>query len=345
MHASRQPFGSSRPPQDSDEPIRLTDSDAALARLSAVQKHYLADPFIRHFVPRAHLQSARPPLINIGTYVRSESIDWLVNTWIDMSKAEGKKCQIVSLGAGSDTRFWRIAASHRIADVAKYIELDFPEITTKKAMVIRKSKDIGGMLSNITVGSGGTTLHSDVYNLLATDLRHPPSSSLSPPLLNMLDKSLPTLLLFECVLVYMTPSASSSVIQWFVDYFDDSAPLGGIVYEMFGLEDSFGKVMKNNLMMRNVELPGAEPYPTKESLLQRFLAHRFTSAQALTLREIRNAYVPRGELERISHLEMLDEIEELNLVLDHYAITWGFKGQDGDGQWTNWGLQKEATVG
>jgi [phosphatase 2A protein]-leucine-carboxy methyltransferase len=94
---------------DTDAPIRATDTDASLARLSAVKKNYLDDAFIRHLVPRAHLQPARPPLINIGTFVRSESIDMLVEGWIRLSCGTGKKCQIVSFGAGSDTRFWRLA--------------------------------------------------------------------------------------------------------------------------------------------------------------------------------------------------------------------------------------------
>lgn len=94
--------------QDANGPIRQTDSDAAIARLSAVKLGYLQDPFIRFLVQRAHLQPPRPPLINTGTYVRSEAIDKLVNEWLDLSAAEGKKCQIVSMGAGSDTRFWRI---------------------------------------------------------------------------------------------------------------------------------------------------------------------------------------------------------------------------------------------
>jgi len=32
-------------------------------------------------------------------------------------------------------------------------------------------------------------------------------------------------------------------------------------------------------------------------------------------------------------LEMLDEVEELDLVLDHYAVTWGIFGGD-----AGWGL-------
>ena len=94
--------------QDANEPVRQTDSDAAIARLSAVKLGYLQDHFIRFLVQRPHLQPPRPPLINIGTYVRSEAIDRLVNEWLELSSAEGKKCQIVSMGAGSDTRFWRI---------------------------------------------------------------------------------------------------------------------------------------------------------------------------------------------------------------------------------------------
>lgn len=95
--------------KDADAPIRLTDTDAALARLSAVQKGYLYDPYVKHVVSRAHLQPPRSPLINVGTFVRSAAIDGLVDGWLQLSEHEGQLCQIVSLGAGSDTRFWRIA--------------------------------------------------------------------------------------------------------------------------------------------------------------------------------------------------------------------------------------------
>jgi hypothetical protein len=35
------------------------------------------------------------------------------------------------------------------------------------------------------------------------------------------------------------------------------------------------------------------------------------------------------------------------LVLEHYAITWGFKRPDGDGEmkhWNEWGLKKRSVV-
>lgn len=94
---------------DPDAAIRSTDDDAAQSRLSAVRKGYLEDPFVHLFVPRAHLAPSRPPLINIGTYLRFRAIDALVQEFIE-HWPDGR-VQIVSLGAGSDTRFWRLNVS------------------------------------------------------------------------------------------------------------------------------------------------------------------------------------------------------------------------------------------
>ena len=100
-------------------------------------------------------------------------------------------------------------------------------------------------------------MHSPKYHLLPADLRLPPSEILEPMLLSpidhvpdsILDPSLPTLLLFECVLAYLFPSASSQLLDWFVKFIKKSPTgvLGCVVYEMFGLNDSFGRVMVDNL--------------------------------------------------------------------------------------------------
>ncbi|KAG6920218.1 hypothetical protein DXG01_004987 [Tephrocybe rancida] len=335
---------------DPDASVQQTDTDAALARLSAVQKEYLSDPFIRAFVPRAHLQAPRPPLINVGTYVRATAVDLLVDGWLESTRKTGGRAQIVSLGAGSDTRFWRVATG-KYADVLEsYVEIDFAEVTGKKAMAIRKSKELSKVLGeSVQVAQGGTVLHSPKYHLLAADLRLPPSTTLGDLLASgsgdsILSPSLPTLLLFECVLVYMEPSSSEAILRWFVDYFlPAGTPLGGVVYEMFNLEDSFGKVMVNNLKARGVSLPGAAPFPTLATLPRRFLDVGFTAARAVTLREIRKGCIAPEELERISALEMLDEVEELELVLEHYAVTWGLMVAQRIDAWNGWGLGKFST--
>ncbi|KAI9507991.1 leucine carboxyl methyltransferase [Russula earlei] len=345
---------------DPDAPIRATDNDAAIARLSAVRKGYLIDPYIAALVPRAHLQQPRAPLINIGTYLRSRGIDHLVDGWLRL--AGGRKVQIVSLGAGSDTRYWRLANGPHAAQLQRYIEIDFAENTSRKIMSIRKNRVLnaalgnGGSADNVFVGGGGTVLRAPVYNLFPADLRSPPATSLAPILTSrsaaagnagagdihdvddderpMLSPTLPTLLLFECVLAYMDPAGSDALVRWFVDYFVSApphagAPLGAIVYEMFKLNDAFGRVMLNNLKSRNVSLPGAEPYRDLASLSRRLLDSGFATAQAVTLREVRRRYVEPRELQRLAQLELLDEVEELELVLDHYAISWGVRFPEG----------------
>jgi len=224
-------------------------------------------------------------------------------------------------------------------------------------MSIRKNKVLSAALGSpdaVSVGGGGTTLRSPVYNLIPVDLRTPPVVSLEPLLGSgddpLLSPSLPTLLLFECVLAYMAPSASNALIQWFVDYFVSPAGgglLGAVVYEMFKLGDAFGRVMLTNLKSRGVTLPGAEAQPDIASLSNRFLGLGFTSAQALTLREIRSRYIGPEERQQLSQLEMLDEVEELELVLDHYAISWGIRfpenwPREGSGVW---GLTTKDQIG
>ncbi|KAI0061215.1 leucine carboxyl methyltransferase [Artomyces pyxidatus] len=339
----------SEPSSDADAPVRATDNDAALARLSAMKKRYFTDPYISALVTRAHLQSPRPPLINIGTYLRGYGIDELVEDWF--RRAGDSKVQIVSMGAGSDTRFWRLATGPHGNRLAKYIELDFPDITSRKAMTIRKSQLLSAVLGspdNVAIGSGGTALWSPVYNLLPVDLRSPPSTSLGPilaaPSDPLLSPTLPTLLLFECVLAYIVPASSDALIQWFAEYMSpEKGVLGSIVYEMFALGDPFGRVMVSNLKSRNVSLPGVDPYPDFRSLPHRFLRLGFTAAHAVTLRDMRREFIGNEELERISRIEMLDEVEELELVLNHYAISWGVKipvsGTE-SADWSSWGLRR-----
>lgn len=101
---------------------------------------------------------------------------------------------------------------------------------------------------------GGAQVNSAIYHLIPTDLRLEPEESFQNTLLShlpdekpILDTTLPTLLLCECVLAYVSPQASAAIFEWFSEKIAKSAPLGAIVYEMFGLEDSFGRVMKSNL--------------------------------------------------------------------------------------------------
>ena len=225
------------------------------------------------------------------------------------------------------------------------------------------------------VVQGGTALHAPTYHLLPADLRLSPSVTLdkllaSPTSKPILSPFLPTLVLFECVLVYMSPAHSSALLRWFSRYFSNGAILGSVVYEMFGLDDAFGRVMVNNLKVHC--LSGIHQnrclrhyrhemslYQEQNPILQwsRFRVGFWKRASRLPKRlhcetfdkdilldqnltgEYTN-FVVHGYrmiiVSRVSRLEMLDEVEELDLVLGHYAISWGTAQPKNE--WLNWGI-------
>ncbi len=100
-----------------DDAVRATDSDALLSRLSALRLGYLSpEPYTQEFAAasassaRGMQDSAarRSPLINIGTFLRCSTIDQHLETFL--MAGTGRK-QIISIGAGSDSRYWRIMVS------------------------------------------------------------------------------------------------------------------------------------------------------------------------------------------------------------------------------------------
>ncbi|WAR62736.1 hypothetical protein PtB15_15B323 [Puccinia triticina] len=213
---------SRRPAHDADKPVRDTDLDAALARFSAVSKNYLHElsvsappPFARPetdgavhsdyaalFVP-ASLSSrerARPPWVNIGTHQRTYMIDELVDRFLLGTAAEGP--QVVSLGAGSDSRFCRLRSrlAARWAPLARWVETDLEPTVRQKIRTIAAHDSLRGLCVAATrlilpqqqrlrlmaglkkdgnIGESGradgppTELHGAHYTLLSADLRRP----------------------------------------------------------------------------------------------------------------------------------------------------------------------------
>ncbi|KLT40540.1 S-adenosyl-L-methionine-dependent methyltransferase [Cutaneotrichosporon oleaginosum] len=272
------------------------------SRSSAVQLGYLADPFasLVYKLPSFGGGSARKaPLINVGTHHRTAALDAVVDSFL---ASAGGEAQIISLGAGSDTRFWRLHS--RDASIARYVEVDFPHLTALKAQRIARNRQLSAALgstsspspsSPYTVSHGGAALTAAQYALVPLDLRAPGALDALTPLL---DASRPTLLLAECVFCYMSEEESRRVIQWFGTTFAHAA---AAVYEMVGLDDAFGRVMHRNLAQRNLSLPGAV-FASPQAQADRFTDTRlgagaFTHAGAKSLWDVRGG-LPRAELAR-----------------------------------------------
>lgn len=369
----------------SDKIVQGTDNDASISRASAVELGYLEDPFANALTPPAGLGTRRYPIINrgkradtdtvlgksqkatfahlrswnIGTYARTVAIDRLVNDFLNDDNGREqppRKKQIISLGAGSDTRAFRLFAS-RASSSLVYHELDFPVNTTAKIKAIRASPLLRRTLglidsgeSDTIISATGDALHSPFYHIHPIDLRVlVPSESQTGKgegflsdtdikgLLPGIDSKYPTILLSECCLVYLPPEEAVGVVDFFTKHLfhtfsSDSPPLGLILYEPIRPEDPFGKTMVSNLATRGIQLQTLHRYASLEAQKQRLNEHGFKDGQgAADIDFIWQHWVNEAEKERVAALEMLDEIEEWRLLAQHYCVAWGWSEHDKTG--------------
>jgi [phosphatase 2A protein]-leucine-carboxy methyltransferase len=311
--------GSTEPDTASkDRIIQQTDYDASSSRLSALELGYLTDPYARAFLKPGEQIPRRYPIINRGTYVRSTAIDKLVLRFLQAAPESRK--QIISLGAGSDTRLLRLVGDHSGANGVVYHELDFESNVTAKQAVLERSPALASRLQNIK--DAGSS-----YHLHAVDLRDLSSS------LPGLASDLPTLILSECCLCYMPPDQATAAISYFTSRITNS--VGFVAYEPIRPFDAFGKTMVSNLASRGIHMQTLKRYSSLDAQRQRLRLAGFDKQGARDVHQIWDSqdWVPEAERERIERLEWLDEVEEWKLLASHYCVAWGWKGECLEAAW------------
>jgi hypothetical protein len=259
----------------------------------------------------------RAPIINRGTYTRTYAIDRCINKFIQWNH---KECQVVSLGAGSDSRYFNLKVADKQPKL--YVEIDYPQITSKKAMAICKNAKTKSMLNEVRIEGGGTELISADYWLLSEDL-----TSFDRILQRMVsmgfDTQLPTLFLSECVLVYLDPKIANSIISTTSTL---SNPVF-VTYEQIEPNDPFGAQMMENLKARGLSLPSIYEYPDVSSQKKRYIDGGYLCAVCHSMNSIWNG-IPDTEKIRVQRLEIFDELEEWELLMGHYCLLIASKSQE-----------------
>lgn len=305
--------GSTEPDTSSkDRIIQQTDYDASSSRLSALELGYLTDPYAKAFLKPGEQIPRRYPIINRGTYVRSTAIDTLVLRFLQAEPATRK--QIISLGAGSDTRLLRLVGDNVGASGVVYHELDFETNVAAKRAVLEKSPALADRLQRIKDDGCSYYLH-------AADLRDLPAS------LPGIESELPTLILSECCLCYMPPEQATTAIKFFTDRITSSTGL--VVYEPIRPFDAFGKTMVSNLASRGIHMQTLKRYSSLDAQRQRLRLAGFDKQGARDVHQLweSDEWISESERERIEKLEWLDEVEEWKLLASHYCVAWGWKGE------------------
>uniref|UniRef100_A0A8C4WRG8 Leucine carboxyl methyltransferase 1 n=2 Tax=Gopherus evgoodei TaxID=1825980 RepID=A0A8C4WRG8_9SAUR len=303
--------------EEADEAVRGTCEDASICKRFAVSIGYWKDPYIQYFVRQAKERKA--PEINRGYYARVHGVSQLLKAFLKKTECN---CQIINLGAGLDTMFWRLKDENLLPK--KYFEVDFPMIVTRKIYNIKSKPPLSKPIIESHSGESflidAHSLDSSRYSILAADLRD--SSELEEKLKKCnMDTQLPTLLIAECVLVYMTPEQSASLLKWAANTFQAAMIIN---YEQVNMADRFGQIMIENLQRRQCSLAGVEACKSLESQRERLLLNGWETANAIDMMKVYSC-LPQADVRRIEGLEFLDERELLEQLMQHYCICWATK--------------------
>lgn len=289
--------------------------------------------------PGNSMKVLKSPIINRGTWLRTKSIDLLLNKFLNTFKDQ--EVQILSIGSGSDTRCFNYLSKEEYN--LKYIEIDFDTSCRVKKYSILSNPEMSRITKTEKYTqdfsipktfeefyAGTSDLKSDNYSLLGMDLReiyNNPKESLDK-LKEIIDFSKPTLILSECVFCYLESYETDSIIKFFNSNLQDCTIIN---YDPIGGEstDEYGSIMVNNLSSRGIEMPSLIKYGTIEKQYNRLkdiISNQTGSNKSdvkiklSDLKFINHNWFPDSEISRVSRLEFLDELEEINLINKHYLI-------------------------
>lgn len=245
--------------------------------------------------------------------------------------------QIISLGAGTDTRCFRLFSRKNSRRPMIYHEVDFPSMSNQKRMIVQATPPLRKLLPNPVPTEEGSGMswrsipegEGNQYWCHGLDLRDltkapPPDEAELKACLEGLRSDVPTLLISECCLCYLETLEATKVIKYFTSRIPN---LGLVLYEPVRPDDPFGRQMVSNLAARKIKMPTIEDHKDPKDQEQRLRLAGFDSVAQKTVDKLWERWVSAEEKERLDELEGLDEVEEWLLLAAHYIVAWGWRGQ------------------
>lgn len=328
-------------PHPEDRPIISTADDAILAKLATVKAGYYEDPYLEPFRRHAagiseqdsHTRSRRQvqPIIKRGTHARVSCMDRAVSSFLQY-KPETSKLQIVVLGSGKDTAYFRHCQQE---NNAQWYEVDHASVIQNKSAIVQETPDIfqntsvqklphGFILktSNRKTNNGDTPTENTIKtcHLVEHDLRKP-SETLIQKLQQTdgFDDQAPTLFLLECVLMYIPVDASHDILQTITKHFPKAYLC---CYEPILGSDAFGNVMEQNLVHAGVAVTNSCLLKTRtlEAQLDKVITCGFQMAIGCDMYSAYETVMTAEQRRRANQCEFLDEVEEWMLIMRHYCF-------------------------
>ena len=360
-----QPILSTSSSSNHDYHVMGTAEDALKAKFAAVQSGYYTDPYIASFwnvsggaartnsknSTNFRTQQQQPPvqvIIKRGTYARVACMYKAISVYLEeceaiLQDAANNKVQVIVIGSGKDTTFFRIL-DERLRRMKEaddqttcqrqnlhWFEVDHDVIVQQKTRVIQKSPVFASECHKVVNADSSyaiTPLSDSVqswsnaqYHLIGHNLNTDPDHLLEKLMQLGMDPQAPTLIVLECVLMYMTKNAATILLQSFNQKCDDCTMVS---YEpILGYDSSFGRVMEENLTKIGVVHP--KSCFVEIRTLQQYIQHLYgkVGCQLSIGCDMYTAYETILSTPQRAHAqkcEFLDELEEFILIMQHYCF-------------------------
>eukprot|EP00703_Trepomonas_sp_PC1_P001469 JAP95137.1 Leucine carboxyl methyltransferase [Trepomonas sp. PC1] len=273
-----------------------TAYDAIASKASAWKAGYFDDPKF-HLVSKPHPQK-KDPMINRGTWFRIELFKRLCQDFLD----KNLNCQVLILGGGLDTLYYRLKSQPS----QKFIEVDLPQ------MVQLKMKKLAGKQISQNIYQ-----IEENYHLYGQDLEEEFLERIK------IDFATPTIIISDVVLSYLESDFTIALFDQIKQHFT-SEILQFVGFEMVNPHDPFGDQMVFNMSQREIFMPTFAEIGFIESYRRQL--RKFTDKTVVKKAwGVYNSFEGRKEMEK---LEFLDEYEQFQMIMEHYAVIVGCKGCD-----------------
>jgi [phosphatase 2A protein]-leucine-carboxy methyltransferase len=263
--------------------IRATADDVLRAKEATVRVGYYPDPFVfcmsrapaaangdapyRHYTVQ--------PMIKRGTYARVCAMDRAVVAFLNNCRQQQQQNpQIVILGAGKDTLFFRLHNhnltspllddSNEFLSSIHWYEVDHEDVLREKIAAIERHRELflPDEAEHIEPNQNqGDERPTTTWNLISDkrhcrwishDLRTDPVHLIQELNLSTQDS---VLFLVECVQMYLPIDSSRSILSAIQQAYPRTATL--CCYEPILQSDAFGQMMESNLVQAGIVPPAA----------------------------------------------------------------------------------------
>ncbi|KAG0241526.1 Leucine carboxyl methyltransferase 2 [Actinomortierella wolfii] len=180
---------------------------------------------LEHVVPRP---VRRSPVINRAYFMRTDGIRRIIEKWLEDCEALGiPECAIVNLGCGFDPTFFRLQAIRRekaqrgvgSPTLLRYVDIDYPALIVEKLYMARTNSELAALLPTDARVEDVGQLVSDAYSCLGVDLRQLDQLAHALQLAGVTpEANMPTLIISEVVLAYLSPGESDGILRFFSRY-------------------------------------------------------------------------------------------------------------------------------